>query len=159
MRAYLYATLAALAVFFTASVASAQTGVGCLSRSLQMVPTATFSVALSHGAKPPAKDASTMASRDVDRVHRTVALRPAQPVPNQSRIPILCTDPNTPGCHIDAPEAPHHHSMGMLAWEAAFAETLFGGIPPAEGIACADTPYTGCAREGHGPSTWRPPSA
>ncbi len=153
MRSFTLSVLAALAVFFTAMGAHAQ-GMGhCLNRPMVPVSTSNVSRELSREAKTPAKDSTWMASRAAR------ALRAPRPDGGQSRAPIVCVDPNTPGCQVDVPDTPHHHAFGALAWDAARANDLFEGIPPADGAACADTPYEAGPRDGHAPTSWRPPSA
>lgn len=159
MRSFSLSVLAALAVFFTALSAHAQ-GMGhCLNRPMEPVSASTFSRELAHEAKTPAKDSSWMASRMVDTFRAHAELFGARSVPGQSRAPVVCVDPNTPGCQIEAPDTPHRHAFGSLAWDAARAQPIFEGIPPADGAACVETPYLAGPRDGHAPSSWRPPSA
>lgn len=159
MRPLTLALFAAFAVFFTAFGASAQ-GMGhCLNRPMVVVSSSTFSRELAHEAKTPAKDSSWMASRVAETLRAHAELQQPRSVPGQSRAPVVCVDPNTPGCQIEAPDTPHRHAFGTLAWDAARAQETFDGIPPADGEACAETPYLGVPCDGHSPSSWRPPSA
>lgn len=159
MRSFTLSVLAAFAVFFTALSAHAQ-GMGrCLNRPMVAMSASTFSRELAGEAKTPAKDSSFMASRMVERLRVAREVYAAHPMAGQSRAPIVCVDPNTPGCQIEVPDAPHHHTFGALAWDAARAVKLFEGIPPADCTACVETPYVAGPRDGHAPSSWRPPSA
>lgn len=159
MRSFSLSVLAALAVFFTAFGAHAQ-GMGhCLNRPMVAVSASNFSRELAREAKTPAKDSSWMASRVAESLRARRELLGARSVPGQSRAPVVCVDPNTPGCQIEAPDTPHQHAFGSLAWDAARAQTIFDGIPPADGVACEDTPYLSGPCDGHTPSSWRPPSA
>ncbi len=159
MRSLSLSVLAALAVFFTAFGAHAQ-GMGhCLNRPMVPVSESVFSRELAHEAKTPAKDSSWMASRMVESLRVHAELFGARSVPGQSRAPVVCVDPNTPGCQIESPDTPHSHGFGALAWDAARAQPIFEGIPPADCAACEETPYLSGPRDGYAPSSWRPPSA
>lgn len=122
-----------------------------------------FTAARAHAHAPRPRCIGPLASYPLlarDRATSFVRAVPAPAPPLRSQAPTLCSDPRQPGCHIDCPDAPSHHTSPDLHHEPVTLTTSVPEVDPAvrEDVAAAAPPRGG-PREGSTRSPWRPPSA
>lgn len=153
MRPLLLALCTAVVVLFTASSARAE---GSATQSFGRCRTQWMSDAMRAWSDP-----ELVVPRPVDPgLSQAPAPSRAMPaMPGQSRAPIMCTDPSQPGCHVDVPDAPHHHGVWLTAHDAVWSRAPSLDLPPPECVSYTHAePNPGVPGATHAPAPWRPPS-
>lgn len=153
MRPLLLALCTAVAVMFTAASARAE---GDVTARFGRCRAQSVSDAMRAWSDP-----ELAAPRPVEAglSQAPLPVRAVPAMPGQSRAPIMCTDPSQPGCHVDVPDAPHHHGAWLTAHDAVWARLPTLDLPPPDAVVYTHADLDpGAPGATHAPAPWRPPS-